>query len=100
MADAQGLCDNLTDAQVVWAGKNALAAAYVEMMKRLRATILEQNRTATNLNQKLLKLNVQPVILPLGFTSLALFNYFSLSIKSSLKSDPRANINSHAVSWC
>ena len=59
MADAQGPYDNLTDAQVVWAGKNALAAAYVEMMKRLRATILEQNRTATNLNQKLLKLNVQ-----------------------------------------
>ena len=59
MADAQGPYDNLTDAQVVWAGKNALAAADVEMMKRLRATILEQNRTATNLNQELLKLNVQ-----------------------------------------
>lgn len=59
MADAQGPYDDLTDAQVVWAGTNALAAADVEMMKRLRATILEQNRTATNLNQKLLKLNVQ-----------------------------------------
>lgn len=59
MADAQGPYDELTDAQVVWAGKNALAAADVEMMKRLRATILEQNSAATDLNQKLLKLNVQ-----------------------------------------
>jgi hypothetical protein len=48
-----------TDVQVVEKGWNGLAAADVEMMRRLRATLVEQHTATTELNQKLLNLNIQ-----------------------------------------